>query len=182
MNKIKFLMAGGLAALMLGAGACSSTATQRSTGQTVDDSVLTARAKAALIENKDTKAHNINVEVYKGEVQLNGFVASSQEKAAAAATVKRVDGVTGVRNNLQVQTTQRSGGEAVDDALITTKVKAALIADSRTKAHQIEVTTKLGQVQLGGFVDSRSAKAAAEEVAGSVMGVKSINNGLEVKE
>ncbi len=180
MNSRTYLVSG-FAAVMLAMSACAQTPTQRSAGQTVDDSVLTAKVKSALIENKDTKARNIDVETRNGEVQLNGFVGSSQEKADAAATARRIAGVTNVRNNLEVQTEHRSGGEVIDDAVITTKVKAALIADNRTKAHQIEVAVSKGEVQLGGFVDSANAKKAAAEVAASIMGVKSVSNDLQVK-
>jgi hyperosmotically inducible protein len=172
---------GGLIALVLSVGACAQTSTPRTAGQAVDDSVLAVKAKTALIENKETKAHNIDLEVHQGEVQLNGFVGSAAEKAAAAATVQKVAGVHSVRNNLEIQNTARTGGEVLDDTVITTKVKAALIADSRTKGYQIEVQTNKGEVQLGGFVDSPNARKAAQEIAQSVSGVQSVTNSLEVK-
>lgn len=174
-------IAGLFCALTLILAACAETSTDRSTGQTIDDSVIATKAKAALIENPDTKAYDIDLEVYKGVVQLNGFVGSTAEKQSAAATVQKVDGVTSVRNNLQVQSQDRSGGAVVDDSVITAKVKSALIEDSRTKAYQIEVTTNNGRVQLGGFVNSSSAKNAAQEIARSVEGVKSVINSLSVK-
>jgi hyperosmotically inducible protein len=173
----------GLTALLLAVSACATNdqAASRTAGQTVDDSVLATRAKTALVQNDATKARNIDVTVYKGDVQLNGFVDSASEKQSAEATVKGIAGVKTVHNNLQVQPTDRTAGRVVDDAVITTKVKAALIADERTKAYQIQVTTKQGKVQLGGFVDSNDAKNAAAEVAMSIAGVKSVNNALEVK-
>jgi hyperosmotically inducible protein len=181
MKTFRSSLVSGFTVLIVAMGAYATTPPERSTGQAVDDTVLAGRAKAALIENKDTRARNIDVEVYKGEVQLNGFVATSRERSEAAATVERVVGVRSVRNNLQVQPEPRSSGEVIDDTVITTRVKAALIADTRTKAFEIEVTTKKGEVQLGGFVDSRNAKQAAAEVAASVSGVKSVSNELEVK-
>jgi len=181
MSNRTFSLIGGIAAVALAVSACAETPTQRSSGQAVDDSTLAMKAKAALIENKDTKARDINVEVFKGDVQLNGFVATASEKASATTTVQRLAGVKTVRNNLEVQPERRSGGEAIDDAMITAKVKAALIGDSRTKAYQIEVNTNQGEVQLGGFVDSTGAKAAAAAVASSVSGVKTVSNDLQVK-
>jgi hyperosmotically inducible protein len=165
--------------MMLIAG-CAGTASQRSTGETVDDGVLTSRVKTALIKNDETKARNIDVEVYRGEVQLNGFVDSAAEKAAAATTARSVQGVQAVRNNLEIRA-DRSAGEVVDDTIIVARVKAALIGDTRTKAHQIEVQANDGMVQLGGFVDSSASKAAAAEVARSVSGVKSVSNDLQVR-
>jgi osmotically-inducible protein OsmY len=90
--------------------------------------------------------------------------------------------VTSVRNNLRVQGQERTASAVVDDSVITTRVKSALIADARTKAYQIEVATEKGTVQLGGFVDSANAKRAAEEVAASVEGVKAVQNGVAVKD
>ena len=74
-----------------------------------------------------------------------------------------------------------SAGEVIDDSVLTAKVKTALIAASETKAHQINVETKDGVVQLSGFVDTNSAKSAATTVAKSVTGVKDVKNELSVK-
>jgi osmotically-inducible protein OsmY len=74
-----------------------------------------------------------------------------------------------------------STGEYVDDAAITTKVKAAILAEKGLKELQITVTTYKSVVQLSGFVDSADAKAHATDVAASVSGVKSVRNDLVVK-
>ena len=76
---------------------------------------------------------------------------------------------------------ERTAGQVINDSVITTKVKAALVGDSRTKAHQISVTTHEGVVQLNGTVDTADAKLAASEVASSVEGVRSVENKLGVK-
>jgi osmotically-inducible protein OsmY len=74
-----------------------------------------------------------------------------------------------------------SAGRVIDDSVITSKVKAALIADSTTKAHQIEVETYQGTVQLSGFVDSSEARQRAGELAKQVAGVKSVKNSLALR-
>ena len=86
-----------------------------------------------------------------------------------------------VQNDIAVKTENDSTGEVIDDSVITGKVKSALIADSTTKAHQINVETKDGVVQLSGFVDNANAKSAATNVAKSVTGVKDVKNELSVK-
>lgn len=183
MNKHKHTGMVALAALFsVLIAACAATPTQRSTGQTVDDGVLTTRVKAALIGNDQTKARQIDVEVYKGDVQLNGFVDTNDAKMAAASTAKNVTGVKSVQNNLQIRDSDRTAGQAVDDTLITARVKTALIGDPRTKATQIEVSTNAGFVQLGGFVDSSNSKAAAAELARAVDGVKGVKNEIEIRE
>jgi len=74
-----------------------------------------------------------------------------------------------------------NAGRVVDDSVITGKVKAALVADPTTKAHQISVETFKGVVQLSGFVDSSEAKARATQVAGDIEGVKNVKNELELR-
>jgi hyperosmotically inducible protein len=152
----------------------------RTAGQHIDDATLTARVKTALIGDERTKARQIDVETFKGEVQLNGFVDSPAAKTAAASVARNVAGVSNVKNNLQIGN-GRTAGRTVDDTAITAKVRAALIDDPRTKSHQIEVTTNGGVVQLGGFVDSATSKAAAEQLASRVDGVNRVTNRLEVR-
>jgi len=74
-----------------------------------------------------------------------------------------------------------TAGRVVDDSVITGKVKAALVADPTTKAHQISVETFKGVVQLSGFVDSSEAKSRATQVAETVEGVKDVKNDLELR-
>jgi osmotically-inducible protein OsmY len=74
-----------------------------------------------------------------------------------------------------------TAGQVIDDATITASVKTKLIEDEITKAHQINVDTRSGVVQLGGFVDSEAAKGRAGELARSTSGVKQVQNELQIK-
>ena len=74
-----------------------------------------------------------------------------------------------------------NAGRVVDDSVITGKVKAALVADPTTKAHQISVETFKGVVQLSGFVDTSEARSRAGQVAQQVEGVKDVKNELELR-
>lgn len=74
-----------------------------------------------------------------------------------------------------------STGEYFDDSMVTTKVKAAILADSRLKLMDITVTTFKGAVQLSGFVDSTAVATRAVQVVRTVKGVKVVNNSLVVK-
>ena len=80
-----------------------------------------------------------------------------------------------------VESTAANAGRAVDDSVITGKVKAALVADPTTKAHQIEVETFQGRVQLSGFVESSEARSRAVEIARNVDGVKDVKNSLQLR-
>lgn len=75
----------------------------------------------------------------------------------------------------------QTAGEYVDDAMITTKVKAALVNDPSLSAFDINIETHQGVVQLNGFVDSQGAINSATEVARRVEGVKSVENNLQLK-
>lgn len=86
--------------------ACTSTPTQQSAGQAIDDGVVTAKVKAALIEDPVTKAHQINVETFKGTVQLSGFVESDQARTRALQLARDVEGVRRVKDALEI----RAGG------------------------------------------------------------------------
>jgi osmotically-inducible protein OsmY len=77
--------------------------------------------------------------------------------------------------------TSQSTGGYIDDAVITTKVKAAIAGDPTLSAVQIKVQTYKGIVQLSGFVDSPSAVDRASKVASEVAGVRQVENALIVK-
>ena len=77
--------------------------TDRSASAVVDDATVTAKVKAALIEDSTTKASEINVDTHVGTVQLNGFVESPAAKARAAELAQTIEGVRSVENNLDVK-------------------------------------------------------------------------------
>jgi hyperosmotically inducible protein len=181
MQKSKGFISAVMIVVTLAMVACASTRTQKSAGEQVDDSVTTGRVKAALIADPVTKAHQIDVETFKGTVQLNGFVDTAASKERASEVAKSTRGVTSVRNNLTVKAGDRAGEQVVDDGAITSKVKMALAGDSRTKAHQVNVETHEGNVQLSGFVNNAEAKSTAGELARAVEHVRSVDNQIDVK-
>jgi hyperosmotically inducible protein len=83
--------------------ACSSTPSQQSTGQAIDDGVITAKVKAKLIDDPMTKAHQINVDTFKGNVQLSGFVESDQARTRALQLARDVEGVKNVKDGMQIR-------------------------------------------------------------------------------
>ena len=166
---------------LMGAIAHSADDTKRTMGEYTDDTMLLGKVKSALASDKTAKASEINVEVNKGIVQLNGFVDTANEKAQAETVAKGVKGVKQVENNLIVKEAKSSTGQSMDDSTITAKVNTALIDSKDTKAGDIKVETHNGVVQLSGFVENQSQKDAASKVAQSVKGVKSVKNSLHVK-
>jgi hyperosmotically inducible protein len=176
------LIAAAVAALgLFGTLSAQADETKRSFGQYTDDKMLVGKVKSALISDKTADADEINVEAFKGVVQLNGFVDSEKEKAQAEAVAKAVEGVKSVENNLAIKQGKHTSGEIMDDSALTAKVKSALIDDPSTKAGNINVETRQGVVQLSGFVSTQAQKDAATKVAGAVKGVKSVQNGLSIR-
>jgi len=92
-----------LVMLMVALVACASTSKQESTGEYVDDSVITTKVKALLAEDDFLKSFQISVETYKGTVQLSGFVSSQKAIDKAGEIARSVKGVNSVRNNLIVK-------------------------------------------------------------------------------
>lgn len=82
---------------------CASTATRESTGEYVDDSVITGKVKSALLADKTVSGMAVKVETFKGVVQLSGFVDTEAEKAQAGRVASGVNGVTSVSNNIIVK-------------------------------------------------------------------------------
>lgn len=91
------------AALAVAAGCTASTENQKSTGEYIDDAAITAKVKTALIRDDSLDANDINVETFKGTVQLSGFVDSEEDVDGAEEVAGNVEGVVEVRNDLRVK-------------------------------------------------------------------------------
>ena len=82
---------------------CASTEKTKSTGEYIDDAAITAKVKAEIIREPSLKALQINVDTYKGAVQLSGFVESEASVNKAGEVAAGVSGVKSVKNNLIVK-------------------------------------------------------------------------------
>ena len=82
---------------------CAPTETKRGTAEVVDDATINAKVKSALIADPEVKGTQLNVNTYKGVVQLSGFVNNESEMRRAQEKAASVQGVTSVRNDLQVK-------------------------------------------------------------------------------
>ena len=99
----KYLSIFFLAVSLLTAVGCASTASQESTGQYVDDSVITTKVKAAILDDPELKVAEINVETFKGTVQLSGFVSSQAAISRAVEVARSVKGVKAVNNVMRIK-------------------------------------------------------------------------------
>jgi osmotically-inducible protein OsmY len=88
---------------LAGAAGCASTSTSEGTGEYVDDSVITTKVKAAVLNEPTLKSAEINVETFKGVVQLSGFVHSRDNIGKATVVAQNVPGVKSVKNDMVVK-------------------------------------------------------------------------------
>ena len=91
------------AASLLVAAGCAPSADRSTPGEYIDDTVITAKVKASIVNDPTLKASEINVETYKGDVQLSGFVADPTDAAKAVDIARGVKGVTSVKNDVRVK-------------------------------------------------------------------------------
>jgi hyperosmotically inducible protein len=94
---------------------------------------------------------------------------------------KGVEGVKRVDNKLSLKEGKQSIGNKIDDSVITTRVKSAMLGDPAMKSLDVSVTTRKGEVQLSGFVDNEIQLTRAVDLAKSVAGVSSVVNHMSIK-
>ena len=164
-----------------------------SIGQYIDDSVITVKVKAAIINDPLLKASEIKVTTENGTVWLSGTLDSQEKINRAIEVAKNQENVQSVQNNLTLGVPEQSAseqagqkldkagesiGQYIDDSVITANVKAAIIDDPLLKATEIKVTTDNGLVRLSGVLDSQEKINKALEVAKNQENVKSVQNAL----
>ncbi|MEQ1592546.1 MAG: BON domain-containing protein [Thiobacillaceae bacterium] len=104
MNQVsKYLSAVFLAVTLVSAVGCASTSRHEGTGEYVDDSVITTKVKAAIFNEPTLKSTEINVETFKGVVQMSGFVNSQADINKAVELARSVSGVNSVKNDMRVK-------------------------------------------------------------------------------
>ncbi len=96
------LFAAAILGLALVAG-CASTSKQESTGEYIDDTTLTSKVKAKFVDDKAVSAMNINVETFKGTVQLSGFANNQAEADRAVQLARATEGVKSVKNDIRLK-------------------------------------------------------------------------------
>jgi len=103
MKQVKFISAVFMAVLLVSVLGCSATPQKESTGEYVDDSYITTKVKTAILNEPGLKSSEINVETFKGEVQLSGFVNSQSDISRAIEVARSVKGVKSVKNDMRLK-------------------------------------------------------------------------------
>lgn len=166
----------------------------RTAAQATTDAAITASVKTRLLADDRTEGFDINVDTYNGVVTLTGGADSLADKMAATEVVNQVDDVVRVENKLmvasegtevrqdantatasgQIRETADEAGDEIDDAWITSKVKAQLLADDQVHGTEINVDTQANVVILTGTAPSLAARTKAVEIAQGTEGVRSV--------
>ncbi len=151
-------------------------------GNYMDDSAVTAKVKAALVDDSAIKSTDISVKTDAGVVTLSGFVTSQEQAEKAVTLAKSVEGVKSVSDKLHVRDSKTSSvGGYAGDAATTSEIKAKLLADDIVPSRKVKVETTDGVVQLSGTVENQAQSERAEGIAKAIDGVKSVKNDLTVK-
>ena len=151
-------------------------------GNFMDDSSITAKVKAALVDADDIKSTDISVETDKNVVTLSGFVESKAQAEKAVSVAKGIEGVKSVSDKLHVRDGKEQSAKGyAGDAATTSEIKAKLLADDIVPSRNVKVETTDGVVQLSGEVESKAQSDRAESIAKAIDGVKSVKNDLKVK-
>lgn len=103
MKQLKYISTLVLAVILATVLGCASTSKQEGTGEYLDDSVITTKVKAAVFNEPSLKSAEINVETFKGVVQLSGFVSTEADIRKAVEVARSVKGVTSVKNDMRVK-------------------------------------------------------------------------------
>lgn len=153
--------------------------------QRFDDATLVATVKSKLLWNRNTEGLDIKVQADNGNVTLSGNAQNQAAKDLAGSLASNTEGVRKVDNQISVSAansaaakTQNAAddtGQAISDIWITSKVKSSFIYNRNLDGLDISVTTKDGQVSLGGSVSSSEQKQLAIETARNIRGVRGVN-------
>ena len=151
-------------------------------GNFMDDSSITAKVKAALVDDEAIKSTDISVKTDKKVVTLSGFVESQAQAEQAVKVAKGVEGVASVSDKLHVRDSKNASVKGyAGDAATTSEIKAKLLADDIVPSRMVKVETTDGVVQLSGTVENQAQSDRAESIAKAIDGVKSVKNDLKTK-
>ncbi|ROP59911.1 hyperosmotically inducible protein [Enterobacter sp. BIGb0383] len=151
-------------------------------GNFMDDSTITAKVKAALVDHESIKSTDISVKTEQKVVTLSGFVESQAQAEEAVKVAKEVEGVTSVSDKLHVRDGKDQSVKGyAGDAVTTSEIKAKLLADDIVPSRNVKVETTDGLVQLSGTVKNQAQSDRAESIAKAIDGVKSVKNDLKVE-
>lgn len=164
-----------LSAALISAG-CAGTEHSRSTGTYLDDKAIGAKVKAALIDDDLVNGLDVNVDTFRGEVQLSGFVNTQEQKEHASEIARNVPGVVAVRNNVAL----KPGPAAIGTP--GARVSGSATARAETlPGRNIQIHASNGKAIVRGTVDSEAEKQSIERKLREIPGIHAVENHLTVR-
>ena len=152
---------------------------ERSVGQMWDDSAITAKIKAALLNDPITSGLKIDVDTLEGDVTLKGVVGNEEASERAVEIAKKISGVKSVENSLQIG--DITFGQTIDDSILLSKIKAGLVREPGIRSLNIDVDVNNGVTTLTGIVNSQDQKARVIEIARTATGTTRLVDNIRVK-
>lgn len=148
------------------------------------DAWITMKVKTVLAFHKNVSATSTEVVTQNGEVTLSGKADSEAQKQLTGEYAKDVEGVTSVKNNLEIAKPAKSShsslGETIDDSSITAQIKTTLLFHKSTHTLATKVVTHKGVVTLRGQAQNGAERDLVSKLAEDIKGVKHVNNRMTV--
>jgi hyperosmotically inducible protein len=172
------LVSSGCAPVMVGgaaAGAYKAGTDERTMGRMIDDSTITAKVNLALLDDPLVSSLQIDVDTIDGNVILTGVVGTKIEVERSVELARGVEGVKKVIDNLQIGS--KSLGQAFNDKVLGSKIKAKLFGEPNIRSLNIDVDVERGVVTLTGKIDTQANKNTVINLARTTEGtVKVVDN------
>jgi hyperosmotically inducible protein len=174
----------GMFRIVITLAVCSALATAcertQSAEQQLDDSKVTAAIASKYALDTEIDRYTIDIDTANGTVTLRGTVANAEQRTEAERIAKGTEGVREVVNELEIDPTPRTAGTAFEDAWIASMINSKLMVDPEVRSRNIDIDVREGVVTLSGTVETKAARAEAEDLAKSVDGVVSVVNEINV--
>ena len=183
----RIVQAGGIL-LFCAAAVCHPRPVLASELGAIQDAVITAKVKTAILLNRQLDSFRINVETRNAEVTLKGLVPDAPRRELAAEIARTVEGVNGVVNRLRIDRAgeeppppeDRTFTQKIRDASIVAAVKSALLLRKGIRTDRIEVRSQWGVVTLEGTVRSAAERSLVVGIAADMWDVRAVRDHLDL--
>ncbi|SEQ35352.1 hyperosmotically inducible protein [Rosenbergiella nectarea] len=151
-------------------------------GHYFSDTAVTAKVKAAILDDKEIQVASLSVNTEQGKVTVSGFVSTMEDKDHLRLLVQKIPGVETLDNQLRVRRSKESSVKVyASDVATTSEAIMRLFADKQITTRHLHVATRHGEVFLTGAVPTHSEKQQAETLVNAISGVHKVKNELKVE-
>lgn len=151
-------------------------------GHYLSDTAVTAKVKAAILDDKEIQVASLSVNTEQGKVTVSGFVSTMEDKDHLRLLVQKIPGVETLDNQLRVRRSKESSVKVyASDVATTSEAIMRLFADKQITTRHLHVATRHGEVFLTGAVPTHSEKQQAETLVNAISGVHKVKNELKVE-